>query len=59
VLAGYYYVGDSTWNDWGSGGYWWSSGASYQEFYADSGSSLNGPYTGTNIVYQSVRCIQN
>jgi uncharacterized protein (TIGR02145 family) len=56
ALAGHYYVSSSTWYNWGSYGYWWSSGASTQYFYTN-GRSLYGPNPNSGY-YFSVRCVK-
>jgi hypothetical protein len=56
VLAGNYNTSNSTWNNWGSNGNWWSSGATNQNFNANT-SSMNGPNTNANN-YFSVRCVK-
>jgi uncharacterized protein (TIGR02145 family) len=57
VLAGYCNTSGSTWYNWGSDGNWWSSGATNQRFYANTG-SMYGPSTNANY-YFSVRCVKN
>ncbi|GHS97172.1 hypothetical protein FACS189421_03520 [Bacteroidia bacterium] len=57
ALAGYY--NGSTLRVSGSSGLWWSSSASYQSFFATSGSSLNGPFAYSSAYSCTVRCIKN
>jgi len=59
--AGSAFAGDrssnGTWYNWGTGGLWWSAGASYQRYDASTG-GMNGPYTLAGYWF-SVRCVKD